>query len=315
VPVFNAGMRGTKTTYYEGGHRAACFIRWPGGKLRPAGDVGELTEVQDLLPTLVDLCGLKLPSDAHFDGTSLAGLLQGSTETLPDRTLVVQYGQTPAKNEACVLWKRWRLVKGNELYDLDSDPGEQKNVAAANPEVMRRMQDHYDHWWAGVEGNLTDFSPVSIGADEENPTRLTAVDWADVYCDNARDVRTGKNTNGPWHILVEKDGTYQFSLRRWPVEADAALRASVAPFVPVDKTPLGNGSDGGLPEGKALPIAKARLMIPGVFDQTKPVGADDKEITFVVPLKVGPKTTLQTWFLDDQDQQLCGAYFVYVERK
>src|SRR5262249_40192275 len=42
VQTFNAGMRGGKTTYYEGGHRAACFVRWPNGQLRKPGDIDEL---------------------------------------------------------------------------------------------------------------------------------------------------------------------------------------------------------------------------------------------------------------------------------
>ncbi|HAK97144.1 MAG TPA: hypothetical protein DCM87_19685, partial [Planctomycetes bacterium] len=49
---FNAGMKGGKTTLWEGGHRVPCFVRWPAGGLRPAGDVGGLTQVQDILPTL-----------------------------------------------------------------------------------------------------------------------------------------------------------------------------------------------------------------------------------------------------------------------
>ena len=74
VPVFNAGMRGQKMDLWEGGHRVPCFIRWPAGKLRPPGDIAELTEVQDILPTLVDLCRLRKPAKAQFDGLSLAGL-------------------------------------------------------------------------------------------------------------------------------------------------------------------------------------------------------------------------------------------------
>src|SRR5262249_23565409 len=98
VKIFNAGMRGRKTEYYEGGHRAACFTRWPAGKLRPPCDIDALTQVQDLLPTLIDLCGLKTPKKgATFDGTSLAGLLRGTQQSLPVRMLVVQYGQRPTK--------------------------------------------------------------------------------------------------------------------------------------------------------------------------------------------------------------------------
>ena len=65
-------MRGAKASLYEGGHRVPCFIRWPAGGLRAAGDVRELTQIQDLLPTLLDLCGVRPPTRARFDGISLA---------------------------------------------------------------------------------------------------------------------------------------------------------------------------------------------------------------------------------------------------
>jgi len=304
VKVHNAGMRGRKTEYYEGGHRAACFVRWPAGGLRPAGDVGELTQVQDLLPTFVDLFGLSPPAGAKFDGTSLAGLLRGRTEALPDRTLVVQYGQRPVKWDSAVLWKKWRLVKGEELYDLAADPGQAANAAARNPGILGKMRDCYEAWWAGVEPRLDDFSPVSIGADEENPVTLTAADWANVYCDNMQNLRAGVERNGPWHLLVEKDGTYEISLRRWPQEADAPIAGGVPPFKAVD---------GGLPAGKALPVARARLRI-GDVDESKPVGPQDRAVSFRVPLKAGTRLTMQTWLLDAGGRELCGAYFAHVRR-
>ena len=57
--IYNAGMRDKKTSVYEGGHRVPCFVRWPAGKLKHGRDVDDLTEVQDLLPTLIDLCELR----------------------------------------------------------------------------------------------------------------------------------------------------------------------------------------------------------------------------------------------------------------
>jgi arylsulfatase len=305
VKVYNAGMRGRKTEYTEGGHRAVCFFRWPGGRLRAPADVDTLTNVQDLLPTFIDLCGLETPKGARFDGASLAGLLRGAGGAFPDRTLVVQYGQRPVKDEACVMWKKWRLVKGKELYDLKTDPGQAKDVAADHPEIAKKMQAHYDAWWAEVAKTIDDFSPVSLGADDENPATLSAADWANVYCDNMNDLREGRERNAPWHILVEKDGEYEIRLRRWPKEADAAIAAGVPPF---------KGVDGGLPAGKALPIAKARLKV-GSLDATKVVGPDDKEVVFTTSLKAGPKTTMETWFYDAAGKELCGAYFAYVLRK
>lgn len=60
---FNANMRGMKTELWDGGHRVPCFISWPNGrfKAKPGIEVSGLTEVQDILPTLVDLCELNKP--------------------------------------------------------------------------------------------------------------------------------------------------------------------------------------------------------------------------------------------------------------
>lgn len=305
VKLFNAGMRGRKTEYYEGGHRAACFIRWPAGNLRQPCDIGKLTEVQDLLPTLIELCGLKKPDDASFDGTSLAGLLRGDDAEFPDRTLVVQYGQRPEKWDSAVMWRKWRLVKGTELYDLATDFGQTMNVAAGQGDVVRKLRNAYEAWWAKVEPRLDDFSPISIGAEQENPVTLSAADWANVYCDNMHDLRQGVRRNGPWHLLVEQDGVYEIELRRWPREADTAITAGVPEFKAVD---------GALPPGKALPIAKVRLKI-GDYDATKPVSAGDKGIVFTLPLRGQSRATMQTWCYDAEDNELCGAYFAYVRRR
>lgn len=306
VSIFNAGMRGRKTQYYEGGHRAACFIRWPNGKLRSAGELDPLAQVQDLLPTLVDLCGLKAPDTARFDGTSLAALLQGKVNELADRILVVQYGQRPAKWEACVLWNKWRLVGESELYDLKSDPGQMTNVADKHPDVLRKLKNHYEQWWAGIEPRLDDFTPIVIGADQENPVTLSAADWANVYCDNMHNLRAGLKSNSVWHIQVDKDGDYEIELRRWPKPADAAIAAGVPEFKAVD---------GGLPAGKALPVTKVRLKVGDLLDESRPVSEEDKGVTFRTALKRGARLQMQSWLYDADGNELAGAYFAYVLRK
>jgi arylsulfatase len=303
VAVHNAGMRGRKSQYYEGGHRAACFIRWPGGGLEPR-DADALTQVQDLLPTLVDLCRLATPARARFDGVSLAGLLRDPAAAPPDRMLVVQYGQLPIKGQAAVLWNKWRLVLGKELYNLAEDPGQARDVAAAHSDVFRRMSEHYETWWSAVGPLVDDLEPVSVGAEQENPVCLTSSDWANVYCDNMRDLREGLGRNGPWHVRVERDGRYTIALRRWPREAGAAITAAVPPF---------QGVDGGLQAGKAMPIAKVRLKVAGL-DETRAVGPEDREVTFAVDLKSAPKLPMQSWFYDAEGNELSGAYFAYVRR-
>ncbi len=110
---------------------------------------------------------------------------------------------------------------------------------------------------------------------------------------------------GPWHVLVEKDGQYEISLRRWPKEADAAIAAGVPEFKAVN---------GDLPPGRALPIAKIRLRIGDLLDETKPVGPGDKAVVFRTRLKASMRTTMQTWCYDAEGNVLCGVYFAYIKR-
>lgn len=308
VKIYNAGMKGKKITLWEGGHRVPCFFRWPAGKLGEPRDIRELTQIQDLLPTLVELCSLKSPPDVRWDGVSLAGLLLGTESKLPERMLVVQFSRmnapVPAKGDAAVLWKRWRLLDGKDLYDLTTDPTQDKNVADEHPEIVARMKEHYDRWWADVEPTVNRFSDLTVGADAEPVTLLSAADWQDVFLDQQFQVRRGDPRSGPWGLDVARDGDYAFELRRWPREANAALSAGVPEHKQVD---------GVIPEGKALPIAKAKLRV-GSFEQTHEVRLQDTSATFVVPLRKG-QTRAQTWFYDADGNELCGAYYVYVERK
>ncbi|MGC3966661.1 MAG: hypothetical protein QM775_04625, partial [Pirellulales bacterium] len=69
-----------------------------------------------------------------------------------------------------------------------------------------------------------------------------------------------------------------------------------------------------LAAGMAPPIVSARLQIGASFDESQPVKADDKSITFRTKLVAG-KTTMQSWFYDADGKQLCGAYFAYVTKK
>lgn len=307
VPVFNAGMRGRKISLYDGGHRVPCFLRWPAGGLRPPGDVGALTQCQDLLPTLIDLCGLKPPAGAQFDGISLAPLLRGKTDHLPDRMLVVQFSRMdhpqPVKGDAAVLWDHWRLVKGTELYDIAADPGQQHDIARKHPKVVRQMLDHYDRWWADIEPTVNQLSPVHVGLESENPVLLSACDWQDVFLDQQRQVRLGERKNGAWGVEVAREGDYEIRLSRWPEEAHLPIASSAPEY---------QCADGTYPAGVALPIARARLSVAD-FDESRPVGPDDSDMIFRVRLPKG-RTRLQTWFSDAQGRPLCGAYYVFVRR-
>jgi arylsulfatase len=313
VPVFNAGLRDRKTSYYDGGHRVPCWVRWPAGKLGEPRDVATPSQVQDVLPTLLELCGVPAPAGVKFDGMSLVGLLRGARETSEQqsRMLVVQYGQTPKKWEACVIWQKWRLVKGEELYDIENDRTQAANVAAKHPDVLKKMRDHYERWWAGVEGRVNEFVPgATLGTEHEPVVALTSADWENVYSDNVGHVRNavGGPQGGTWHVTVGTAGEYELSLRRWPRETNAALGAKhdVAPAL----AELA-GKAMAAPS-KTFPIARGLVRIAGK-EASAATAPAEQEATLRVTLPVGT-TTLNAWFQDDKGNDLCGAFFVYVKR-
>jgi arylsulfatase A-like enzyme len=312
VRVFNAGLRAGKTTYYEGGHRVPCWIRWPNGKLGEPRDIGVPAQNTDLLPTLCELCGIQQPKrdrgDHLFQGTSLAGLLRGTQKELPDRYLVVQYGQIIKKFDSCVIHGKWRLVKGQELYDVEADRAQKTNLADRHPDVVKAMRAHYETWWKAVEPSLNDFVSISIGAKPQPVVELTSGDWEGIYADNSGYVReaVGGPTGGHWHILVEEAGEYEFTLRRWPEQTKAALGDR---YEPSARSP-GNKKT----KTRGFPtIAVAKIEIAGVKAGVK---ADPKATgaTLTVKLPAG-KTTLKAWFTDASGKGLCGAFFVTVVRK
>ena len=126
---FDAGMRGAKISLWEGGHRVPLFVRWPAGGIGGGRDQAELTQVQDLLPTLLELSGVTAPAGSRFDGRSLAPLLRKGATPWSDRMLVINYSRMPtttdaagadaaslpSKEGAAVLWGRWRWLENRAL--------------------------------------------------------------------------------------------------------------------------------------------------------------------------------------------------------
>ena len=286
---FNAGMRAGKGSEYDGGHRVPFFVRWPQGGLGGGQDADQLTAHIDVLPTLVDLCGLDLPDGVALDGTSLASILHGDTEALRDRTLLVhsQRVADPIKwRKSAVMTERWRLVNRDELYDIEADPAQQNDLAAHHPEVVEDLRTAYEAWWTSLSTAFDGYVRIGIGADAENPIHLNPHDWHTTDHQqsiwNHRQVRAGQMGNGYWAVNVAQAGTYEVELRRWPRHLDEPIEAT-----------------------------HARLKV-GQEQWQQEVSESATEATFTVTLAPGP-TTLQTW-LTTPDDQTRGAYFVYVER-
>ncbi len=95
VRVFNAGMRGSKGSAWEGGTRASSFWRWP-GTLKPA-DCPALTAHIDVFPTVAELAGVEIPDAVRpqVEGRSLVPLLKNPQAAWPDRYVFAHQGRWP----------------------------------------------------------------------------------------------------------------------------------------------------------------------------------------------------------------------------
>jgi len=294
-------------------------LRWPGGELGKPRDIGGITQVQDVLPTLMDLCGLTTSVAPKFDGINLAPIFRGIMDTdREDRMFVINYSRMPFGFEypspdspsvmyregAGVLWKRWRLLNDKELYNLENDPGQKRNIINRHPEVAAKMSAYLDDWWEEVRDIANEPQAVTIGHEAEDPMMLTACEWLDVFVDQQGQIRRGVEKNGYWHLEVAEAGEYEFELRRWPREADTAIDAGL----PAIELTAGDRGP-----GMALPIVGARIQV-GREIQSQPVKKGAKSVSFTYRLNAGP-VRLHTWFEDSRRETICGAYYVYVKRK
>jgi arylsulfatase A-like enzyme len=135
-------LRGVKRDLYEGGIRVPFVARWPGQI--PAGRTSqEIVAFWDILPTFVELAGADAPT--RTDGVSIVSALKGGAVTKPHTYLYWDYGHCRSRYDQAVRlgnWKGLRLGRENaiELYDLSQDVGEAHNVAAAQPEIVRQIE-------------------------------------------------------------------------------------------------------------------------------------------------------------------------------
>ncbi|MCM2369840.1 arylsulfatase [Rhodopirellula sp. ICT_H3.1] len=164
--TFNYDMKGKKGSPHEGGSRVPLFMRLPG--LTNAGvDVDRVTRHFDLFPTLAEIAGATVPDSVELDGRSLVPLIKNPKSDWPDRNLFFHVGRWNKKGAPnrwgqgntdpekakykgfAVRNERWRLV-GDELYDIENDPGETTDVSKSHPEVASEMLRAFDAWWAEV---------------------------------------------------------------------------------------------------------------------------------------------------------------------
>ncbi|WP_420148124.1 arylsulfatase [Spirosoma sp.] len=223
---FNGDMKGIKGSVDEGGVRVPLFVRWP-DKVRPQTRIHPNAAHIDLLPTLVDLCGLRFKPAHPLDGRSLAGLLTGRTDTLADRLLFTHVADMstaglPAEPGG-VRTTQYRLVqqKGKpQLYDMLDDPSQTRDVAAEHPQSLQMLQAAYERWFNEVSQTIAPSRPVPVAA------RRVLLRAPEAHFSGKLRYKQGNgwandwliNWQSPadsiwWDVIVERPGTYQLSLQ------------------------------------------------------------------------------------------------------
>jgi len=131
-------LRGSKSSIHEGGHRVPFLARWP-GKIQPGSVSSATICLNDLMATGAEIVGAKLPANAGEDSVSILPVLLGTAKD-PAREATIH--QSP-KRDLAIRQGPWKLVftanGKRELYDLKTDIGEIKDLAATNPETVERL--------------------------------------------------------------------------------------------------------------------------------------------------------------------------------
>jgi arylsulfatase A-like enzyme len=272
---FNGGLRGTKGSAYQGGVRIPAVFSWP-GRFAEGAVVDTLASLCDVVPTLAQACGLDLRDFPTPDGRSLLPILLAGKPPAdwPDRVVPTHVARWPSGTpveklpflNASVRDQRHSLVDGKELYDLQSDPGETKDIAQKHPEIVERLRKAHLDWWESVRDSAMDPQPFVLGLPGVGAVELTCMDWQPSRAtaeplpiglweqETLRRWQDGQEESGVdgacggWLVEVASPGTYLLELRSRPREATEPCsfskgKATLALGGDVFQSDIAEGSD------------------------------------------------------------------------
>ena len=222
---WNGGMAGRKGAVDEGGVRSVCYLRWP-ARLSRGVTVSEIAGAIDLLPTLTSLAGVARAGDKPLDGRDLSPLLLGQASAWRERMIFSTWG-----GKTSVRTQQYRLNAAGELFDMFSDPGQTRNVAAGQADIAARLTQAVAAWRAEVfgpdetakleKGGAVDPRKIGVGYPVFPVTMLPARD-GEPRGGVARSSKapncsyfvnwTGKEGRMVWDIDVQTTGEYDAAI-------------------------------------------------------------------------------------------------------
>lgn len=311
--IYDGGLRGSKGSVYEGGHRVPFFVRWPAGDLGGGVDVDRLVAHYDVLPTFVELLGLDFEPVKPLDGISFDRLLHNRKADWPNRILQMDTQRTQnlvKYKDYVVMDQNWRLVDGDELYNVSEELGQATNVIEQHPEVAGRLAEGYERWWQSFmnEGVNERYAYIKVGSAHENPSRISAHDmltgkhghgWHQYGAANA------SQSTGRWKIEFAETGQYQICLRRFPRESGLAINAT---FPAEEKKRV---LDRTFPASVKSDFSSAYLYVANI-NESKEIEAGASEVVFEAMVSAG-KYDMEAQLIDEEGR-VHPAYYVYIEK-
>lgn len=174
-PETVGGLRGFKGSVFEGGLRVPGIIEWP-GVIKPRVS-NHAACTMDLFPTVADVLGL--PDSVMIkpiDGMSLKPLFAGETGAR-DRAIPFRFG-----TKAALTGQRFKILTENlskgdfQLYDIESDPNETKDLSAEQPEVFAKMKAELLAWNTTVDAS---FAGKDYPEGKVTPPDPEPISWTD----------------------------------------------------------------------------------------------------------------------------------------
>jgi arylsulfatase len=229
-----AGMRGLKSSVYQGGIRVPSFWHFPKA-FKGNRDVKTTAAHFDIFPTLAELCGGQIPSDRKMDGLSLLPLLKGEQNDLEERSICRYWTrQAPEKFKNMMIHDGEFKLVGNcdetagiekfDLFNLANDPYELTNVVENNKEKAIALKTKMNSWIEELQAspNALKSPRIIIGTKHENPSILNL---NDVHFTAYKDL---KEEVVYWKTEIATEGNYEVNLYfKKAIEADCEVELQI----------------------------------------------------------------------------------------
>ncbi len=214
---WNGGMRGRKGSTDEGGVRTPFFVQWK-DSISAGTSISHIASAIDILPTLAELSGVDLKTSAPLDGKSLAPLIFEADASWDERLVYNHWnGRTSVRSQG------FRLDHEDQLYDMQQDRGQEKDVSVENPKVFEDLKMAKAEWLAQTKPPSRDAEsrPYTLGYPGFELTQLPArdgighgnIERSNKY-PNCSFFTNWKSTEDfiSWEVDILSSGQYEVSL-------------------------------------------------------------------------------------------------------